>query len=83
MTATDGPRSADIERILNACGTIADALNPVRNRASVAHPNEMLLPSEEAALVINAARSVLSYLSAKLSQSEVDGESGSTQAADS
>lgn len=76
-----GPRSADIERILNACGTIADALNPVRNRASVAHPNEMLLPAEEAALVINAARSVLSYLSAKLSQAEFDGESGSTQAA--
>lgn len=63
-----GPRSADVERILNACGTIADALNPVRNRASVAHPNETLLPAEEAALVINAARSVLSYLSAKLGQ---------------
>ena len=60
-----GPRPDDIERILNACATIMDALNPVRNRASVAHPNELLLPAEEAALVINTARTLLSYLSAK------------------
>ncbi|MGH2698265.1 MAG: abortive infection family protein [Actinomycetota bacterium] len=61
-----GPRAKDIERILNSCGTIMDALDPVRNRASVAHPNELLLASEEAALVINTARTLLSYLSSKL-----------------
>jgi hypothetical protein len=61
-----GPRAGDIERVLNACATIVDALNPVRNRASVAHPNELLLPTEEAALVINTARTLLNYLSAKV-----------------
>ncbi|MGH9014395.1 MAG: abortive infection family protein [Acidimicrobiia bacterium] len=61
-----GPRSRDIERVLNSCATILDALNPVRNRASVAHPNELLLPAQEAALVINVARTLLSYLSSKL-----------------
>lgn len=75
-----GPRPGDIERILNACGTIADALSPVRNRTSVAHPNKMLLPAEEAALVINAARTVLSYLSAKLCQVDVGGASGNRRA---
>lgn len=62
-----GPRATDIERILNSCGTILDALNPVRNRTSVAHPNAVLLPSEESVLVINTARALLSYLSLKLS----------------
>jgi len=62
-----GPRENDMERVLNSFGTIMDALNPVRNRASVAHPNQTLLPPEEAALVINAARTLLSYLSAKVS----------------
>jgi hypothetical protein len=61
-----GPRPGDIERILNACATILDALNPLRNRASAAHPNELLLAPEEATLVINTARTVLSYLAAKL-----------------
>lgn len=61
-----GPRSADIERVLNSCATIMDALNPVRNRASVAHPNELLLPTEEATLVINTARTLLSYLGSKV-----------------
>lgn len=75
-----GPRPGDIKRILNACGTIADALSPVRNRASVAHPNKMLLPAEEATLVINAARTVLSYLSAKLCQVDVGGASGNRRA---
>jgi hypothetical protein len=41
-------------------------LNPVRNNASVAHPNEDLLGHEEAELVINVGRSLLSYLDAKL-----------------
>jgi hypothetical protein len=36
-----------------------DALNPVRNRATVAHPNAELLEKEEAMLVINVARTLL------------------------
>lgn len=33
-----GHRAQDIDKILNALNTILDAMNPIRNRASVAHP---------------------------------------------
>jgi abortive infection Abi-like protein len=61
-----GPRSQDIEKVLNASAAILDAMNPVRNKASVAHPNAALLAEDEARLVINAARTLLAYLDAKL-----------------
>ena len=61
-----GPRAYDIERVLKASGSILDALNPVRNNASVAHPNEQLLGPNEAQLVINIGRSLLSYIDGKL-----------------
>jgi len=61
-----GPRAADIERVLNSFGTVLDALNPVRNQTSVAHPNATLLGDAEARLVINAARTILGYLDEKL-----------------
>src|SRR3989449_6509361 len=38
-----GARAAHIERVLRAIATIVDTLNPLRNRASVAHPNADLL----------------------------------------
>ena len=60
-----GSRSQDIERILQSSASIMDALNPIRNNASVAHPNEDLLNKEEAMLVINIVRSLLHYLDAK------------------
>lgn len=62
-----GPRAQDVEKVLNACGAILDALLPVRNRASVAHPNRELLGEHEVRLVINAGRTILHYLDAKLS----------------
>jgi hypothetical protein len=43
-----------------------DALNPLRNKASVAHANPVLLPEPEAMLVINAARSILHYVDEKV-----------------
>jgi hypothetical protein len=61
-----GPRSTEIERVLKASGSILDALNPVRNNASVAHPNEQLLGRDEAQLVINIGRSLLAYIDGKL-----------------
>jgi hypothetical protein len=61
-----GPRSREIERILQSFASIMDALNPIRNNASVAHPNEDLLAKDEAMLVINAVRTLLHYLDAKL-----------------
>jgi Abortive infection C-terminus len=41
-------------------------MSPVRNMASVAHPNERLLDEPEAMLVVNACRTVLQYLDAKI-----------------
>lgn len=61
-----GTRADDITKILNASASILDALNPVRNKASVAHPNKDLLGRDEAQLVVNAGRTLLTYLDAKL-----------------
>jgi hypothetical protein len=63
-----GPRAQDTTTILNASGSILDALNPIRNTASVAHPNPELLGRNEAQLVINIGRSLLTYLDGKLAE---------------
>ena len=63
--AQAGTGSEEIGRVLQACATIMDALNPLRNRLSVAHPNEHLLENEEAMLVVNITRTLLYYLDAK------------------
>lgn len=65
VLAQAGAGSEEISRILQACATIMDALNPLRNRLSVAHPNEQLLGNEEAMLVVNITRTLLRYLDAK------------------
>jgi hypothetical protein len=64
--AASGPRADDITRVLGALATVLDSLNPLRNNASVAHPNEELLDEPEAHLAINAARTVLAFLDTKL-----------------
>lgn len=56
----------DAERILAAFGTILDALNNIRNHASLAHANQCLLDAAEAVLAINSARTILRYLDDKL-----------------
>ena len=61
-----GPRSEDIRKIIRASGSIVDAMGTLRNKASLAHPNEELLDHEEALLVINLARSLLRFLDAKI-----------------
>lgn len=62
-----GPRAQDIIQVFRSIGAILSALNPVRNRASVAHPNPSLLEPAEAMLVVNAARTILHYVDSKLS----------------
>jgi hypothetical protein len=52
-------------KILRTMGAIGDALNPMRNHGSIAHPNENLLDEAEAMLAINAARTILSYVHTK------------------
>jgi hypothetical protein len=61
-----GIHGSEIRRVLNACGTILDALNSMRNNASLAHPNQKLLGSDEAVLALNVSKTLLQYLIAKL-----------------
>jgi Abortive infection C-terminus len=61
-----GAHQGPIVQVLRSLGSVMDALNPARNRGSVAHPNDDLLDADEAMLFINAARTVLQYVDAKL-----------------
>jgi hypothetical protein len=61
-----GARAEDIAKMLGAMATVVDVLNPLRNKASVAHPNQQLLAEPEALLVINSVRTLLNYLDSKL-----------------
>ena len=63
-----GPRAGEMKTVLKASGSILDALNPVRNNASLAHPNDLLLGPTEARLVINVARSLLMYIDGKVAE---------------
>lgn len=58
--------ATDVERILNAFGSIMDTLNTLRNNSSLAHPTSALLDDSEAMLAINATRTIFHYLDAKL-----------------
>jgi hypothetical protein len=60
------PRGAEIDRVLKSMAAIVDALNPVRNRASGAHPNELVLQEAEAMLIVNSVKTLLHYLDARL-----------------
>jgi hypothetical protein len=64
----DGPRAQDITKVFRGLATIIDALSPIRNKASIAHPSADLLEAPEAMLVINATQSALHYLDAKLGE---------------
>jgi Abortive infection C-terminus len=61
-----GPRADDMGRVLNSLASVVDVLNPVRNKASVAHPNASLLPDPEAMLIINSVKTMLHYFDSKL-----------------
>ncbi|WP_089728787.1 abortive infection family protein [Candidatus Thiosymbion oneisti] len=63
--AGTGPRKEDIDRVVGAMATIVDSLNPLRNRATLAHPNDAVLDEPEAMLVINGVRTLLHYLNRK------------------
>lgn len=61
----DGPRSEDITRMLRALSTVIDTLNPLRNRASLAHPNEQLLDKPEADLILDSIHTLLHYINSR------------------
>lgn len=60
------PPGVEADRMLRGLAQIVDALNPVRNRKSMAHPNEELLDEPEAMLAVNSVRTLLHYLNTKL-----------------
>lgn len=61
-----GPRSQDVTTVLRAMASVLDSLQPVRNRASLAHPNPSLLDEPESMLMVNAARTLFHYLDTRL-----------------
>jgi Abortive infection C-terminus len=63
---SDNPNSQATDRLLKSFAGIIDSLNPIRNHASLAHPNEHLLEKEEASLFINVVRTLVQYLDEKL-----------------
>ena len=65
---TDGGQAEHIAKLWRQLGAILDALQPVRDRGSLAHPNDALLGEPEAMLVVNVVRSVLRYLKDKLGE---------------
>lgn len=66
---SDGHRADEVSRLLKAMSTIVDALNTIRNKASAAHPNE-LLDDPEASAALNAARTVFRYVQDCISRHE-------------
>lgn len=64
--SSQGKYPEHVLRILRSLSKIVDAVNFLRNKGSVAHPNETLLEEPEAMLVLNSIRSLLHYLDAKL-----------------
>ena len=62
----DPVRRQEITQILRTLGSVVDALSPLRNNASAAHPNKALLDEPEAMLAINSARTILHYVDARL-----------------
>lgn len=60
-----GARSADVTQVLYAMSNVLDKLNTIRNNASLAHPNEVLLEDAEARLAINAGKTVFAFVDEK------------------
>lgn len=68
--------SKTLNEMVRRFGGILDNLNELRNKASPAHPNEML-EEAEAMLAVHSARTVLHYVHARIDQwAEATGESG-------
>lgn len=55
-----------IKKVANGMASSLDGLNTLRNQASVAHPNEELLDEVDAALAVNATRTIFNYVAGKV-----------------
>jgi abortive infection Abi-like protein len=59
--------SQHAEKLAQGLAVTIDALNPLRNQGSMAHPNPVLLTEAEAMLAINSARTILHYVDTTVS----------------
>ncbi len=59
------PHDAEAKRVFGSMASALDSLNTIRNRGTLAHPNELLLDAPEAMLYINLSRAVLGFIEAK------------------
>jgi hypothetical protein len=59
------PYDSEAKKVFGSIASALDSLNTIRNRATLAHPNELLLDAPEAMLYINLSRAVLAYIESK------------------
>jgi hypothetical protein len=60
------PHDSEAKRVFGSVASALDSLNTIRNRGTLAHPNELLLNAPEAMLYINLSRAVWGFIEAKL-----------------
>ncbi len=60
------PNAEETRRVASSFASAVDALNTIRNRATLAHPNASLLDEPEAMLMINSVKTLLHYLNARI-----------------
>jgi hypothetical protein len=66
LQLADTQAAKRMDQIHRGMARIVDALNPIRNQSSLAHPNDPLLDEPEAMLAINCVRTLLHYLNSRL-----------------
>jgi len=62
------PHDNQAKKLFGSISSALDSLNTIRNRGTLAHPNELLLEAAEAMLYINLSRTVLAYIESKINQ---------------
>jgi hypothetical protein len=63
--STTIPHDAEAKRVFGSIASALDSLNTIRNRGTLAHPNDLLLDAPEAMLYINLSRAVLGFIETK------------------
>jgi hypothetical protein len=66
--ATNIPHDSEAKKVFGSMASALDSLNTIRNRATLAHPNELLLDAPEAMLYINLSLAVLVYIESKINK---------------
>jgi hypothetical protein len=64
--STTIPHDGEAKRVFGSIASALDSLNTIRNRGTLAHPNDLLLDASEAMLYINLSRAVLGYIETKI-----------------